>query len=395
MAVRFGIDCLLANPSVWKTKRIGLVTNHAATTHDLVPSRQALQQQQFNIKKLFSPEHGLDVLGTDGNEMKDGTDSVTGLPVVSLYSTKLAPSGDDLIDLDIILFDIPDVGCRFYTYLWTLTHVMEACAIQEKKLIILDRPNPVSGNLELAEGPVLNETQASFIGRWPMPIRHSCTLGELALYFNTVRHIHCDLEIIRCEGWERNSFQPDWGIRFVPTSPAIQSFESMLLYPGLCLLEATNISEGRGTDDAFRIAGAPWINGKAIAGILNDMGLDEVIVTPVNFTPTKSKYANNLCGGLQLEVRQPDFFQPVSYGLILIRLIKQMYPQSFEWKPYPTMVNPTGKQHLDKLLGICGSEQLFELPLPKFIAEITRLTQCRNWKKEIGPYLLYQNSALI
>ena len=395
MAVRFGIDCLLATPPIWKTKRIGLVTNHAATTHDLVPSRQALLQQQFNIQKLFSPEHGLDVLGTDGHAMKDGTDLLTGLPIVSLYSTKLAPSIDDLIDLDTILFDIPDVGCRFYTYLWTLTHVMEACAKQEKKLIILDRPNPVSGNLELAEGPLLNEIQSSFIGRWPIPIRHSCTLGELALYFNIVRHLHCNLEIIRCEGWERNSFQPGWGTRFVPTSPAIQSFESMLLYPGMCLLEATNISEGRGTNDAFRIAGAPWINGKAIAGILNDMGLDEVIVTPTNFTPTESKYANQLCGGLQLEVREPDFFQPVSYGLILIRLIKQMYPQSFEWKPYPTLVNPTGKQHLDKLLGISGSEQLFELPLPKFIAEITRLTQCRNWKEAIGSYLLYENSTFL
>ena len=389
MAVRFGIDHILVNPPLWKKDRIGLVTNHAATTQALTPSRQALLQQQFNIQKLFSPEHGLDVSGADGHEMKDGTDALTGLPIISLYSTKLAPSKIDLADIDIVLFDIPDVGSRFYTYLWTLTYTMEACAQFQKKLIILDRPNPVSGNLDLAEGPILDESQASFIGRWPLPIRHSCTLGELALYFNSTRNIQCDLEVIKCEDWERNSFQPDWGIRFVPTSPAIQSFESMLLYPGLCLLEATNISEGRGTDMAFRIAGAPWIKGDAIAGILNDMGLDEVSITPTGFTPTESKYANQLCSGLQLEVRQPEFFQPVSYGLILIRLIKQMYPKLFEWRPYPTLVNPTGKQHLDKLLGITDSEKIFELPLPKFITEITRLTQCKNWKREIGPYLLY------
>ena len=370
---------------------MGLITNHAATTFDITPSREALLQQQFNLIKLFSPEHGLDVKGADGHEMKDGTDVLTGLPVISLYSTKLAPSKEDLADIDIVLFDIPDVGSRFYTYLWTMTYVMEACAQNKKKFVLLDRPNPISGNTELCEGPILDESQASFIGRWGIPIRHSCTLGELAAYFNAVKNIGCDLEVIRCTEWDRNSFQPDWGIRFIPTSPAIQSFESMLLYPGLCLLEATNISEGRGTDRSFFAAGAPWIKGGAIARILNEMGLDDVDVTPITFTPTdkNSKYFDQLCGGIEFEVREPGYFQSVSYGLILIRLIKQIHPQHFAWKPYPTLVNPTGKQHLDKLLGIANSEALFELPLPKFIAEITKLTQCRSWKQEMENYLLY------
>ena len=391
MAINFGIDILLASSPSWKKDRIGLVTNHAATTKYSNPSREALLKEQFNIQKLFSPEHGLDVSGADGHEMKDGTDALTSLPIISLYSTKLAPSREDLEGLDIILFDIPDVGSRFYTYLWTMTHVMEACAANQKKLVILDRPNPVSGNMDLAEGPILDESLASFIGRWAIPVRHSCTLGELALYFNASRNMQYDLEVIKCEGWERNFFQPDWGTRFVPTSPAIQSFESMLLYPGLCLLEATNISEGRGTDYSFCCAGAPWIRGEAIAGILNEMGLDDLTVIPIKFTPTdtNSKYYQQLCGGVQLEVREPAFFQSVSYGLILIRLIKQMYPQHFAWAPYPTLVNPTGDQHLDKLLGIADSEQLFELPLPKFIAEITKITQCRGWKEAIHDYLLY------
>ena len=387
--IRFGIDVLLQDAPLWKKERIGLVTNHAATTHDLIPTRQALLQQQFNIQKLFSPEHGLEVTGADGHLINDGTDALTGLPIISLYNHKLAPSKADLADIAIVLFDVPDAGCRFYSYLWTMTYAMEACAAAGKKLIICDRPNPLSGNLELAEGPMLDTSQASFIGRWPMPLRHSCTLGELAVYFNMSRNIGCDLEVIRCKDWERDSFQSDWGLRFVPTSPALQSFESMLLYPGLCLLEATNISEGRGTDMAFSAAGAPWIKGEAIAGILNDMGLDEVSATPVTFTPTESKYKGQLCKGVALEVRQARFFQSVSYGLILIRLIKQMYPQSFEWRPYPTLVNPGGKQHLDKLLGIAESEQLFELPLPKFIAEVTKQTQCKNWKEEIKNALLY------
>ncbi len=387
--IKCGIDNLLQDSPSWRKNRLALVTNHAACTFDLMPSRQALLKKEFNIQKLFSPEHGLDVRGTDGQLMKNERDGVTGLPVISLYSNKLAPSEADLADIDLVLFDIPDIGCRFYTYVWTMTQVMEACAQSGKKFVLLDRPNPISGNLDLAEGPILNEAQASFIGRWPIPVRHSCTLGELAKYFNTVRNIRCDLEVIKCEGWERNSFQPDWGTRFVPTSPAIQNFESMLLYPGMGLLEATNISEGRGTDRSFCIAGAPWMKGEAIAGILNDMGLDEVMVTPIQFIPTESRYAGELCNGVQLEIRQHDFFQSVSFGLILIRLIKQMYPQAFEWMPYPTLVNPAGTHHLDKLLGITDSEQLFELPLPKFIAEITKQTQCRGWKEEVREFLLY------
>ena len=159
--IHFGIDVLLANHPSWKKDRMGLITNHAATTFDITPSREALLQQQFNLIKLFSPEHGLDVKGADGHEMKDGTDVLTGLPVISLYSTKLAPSKEDLADIDIVLFDIPDVGSRFYTYLWTMTNVMEACAQNKKKFVLLDRPNPISGNTELCEGPILDESQAS------------------------------------------------------------------------------------------------------------------------------------------------------------------------------------------------------------------------------------------
>lgn len=389
--IHFGIDALLSNPPSWKSKRIGLVTNHAATTQNLSPSREVLLQQQFNITTLFSPEHGLDVLGADGHQIQDGTDGLTGLPVISLYSHKLAPDAEDLAKLDLLLFDIPDIGSRFYTYLWTLTHLMEACARHGKKLVVLDRPNPISGNLELAEGPILDEAQASFIGRWAIPIRHSCTLGELAMYFNATRNLHCELEVIRCQGWQRNQLQPEWGIPFVPTSPAIQCFESMLLYPGLCLLEATNISEGRGTEYSFRAAGAPWLQGKAIAGILNEMGLDDVSVTAVTFSSSdkNTKYFGENCSGVQLEVHEPHYFQSVSFGMILIRLIRELYPQQFTWKPYVTLVNPTGQQHLDKLLGVANSETLFELPLPRFIAETTRLTQCRGWKEQVEQFLLY------
>ena len=388
--IYFGIDILLQQDPSWKQQCIGLVTNHAATTHHFIPSRKALQDHGFNITKLFSPEHGLDVKGADGAKMNDGIDTVTGLPIISLYGDKLQPSAEDLSDIDTVLFDIPDVGSRFYTYLWTLTHVLEACSKQNKKLIILDRPNPISGNLSLSEGPMLDEEHcSSFIGRWKMPIRHSCSLGELALYFNQTKNIHATIEIIKCQNWNRADFQTDWGIDFVPTSPAIRNFEAALLYPGTGLLEATNISEGRGTELSFQIAGAPWIDGKDLAIIFNHLELDDVKAVHINFTPSNSKYANEPCSGVQFKVSQVSLYNAVFTGLMFIKLIKNFYPQHFEWKPYPTNVNPSGKNHLDKLLGIANSEALFELPFHQFLQTIQQITKTNIWQKEIQPYLLY------
>ncbi|SJZ83491.1 exo-beta-N-acetylmuramidase NamZ family protein [Sediminibacterium ginsengisoli] len=387
--ISFGVDILLkANPD-WRDNSIGLVTNHAATTGKLVPSRKALVENGFRITRLFSPEHGLSVTGADGLAMHDGTDPLTGLPVTSLYGDKLAPDEKDLADIDMLLFDIPDIGSRFYTYLWTMTYVLESAARYKKPLIILDRPNPVSGNLALAEGPLLREESASFIGRWPLPVRHSCTLGELAQYFNTTRGINADLQVYKCEGWDRGMFQPDWGVPFVATSPAIRNFESMLLYPGLCLLEATNISEGRSTPYAFTVAGAPWINSNELSGILNSMFSEEVETQAITFTPSEGKYAGQLCHGIVYKVNEIFDFQSVMNGLLLIKVIRSLYPAHFAWGTYPTHVNPSGINHLDKLLGINEIEALFELPLNSFMATFTREIRVKDWQEDVAPFLLY------
>lgn len=183
--VKTGIDILLEHTPSWKQSRIGLVTNDAALTGQGIASRKAILDNGFNLVRIFSPEHGLSATGADGAPMKDQKDPLTGLPVISLYGEKVAPAADDLCDLDLLLFDIPDAGTRFYTYLWTLTYCLEVCASTKTTLIVLDRPNPLSGILSLAGGPFLDESNcSSFIGRWSIPIRHSCTLGELALYFN-------------------------------------------------------------------------------------------------------------------------------------------------------------------------------------------------------------------
>ena len=387
--VQFGIDSLLLQNPSWKTKSIALVTNHAATTNTLIPSRKALVDNGFNITTLFAPEHGLDVQGADGQLMHDGTDALTNLPIISLYGTQLRPSAKDLENIDIVLFDIPDIGCRYYTYLWTMTYVLEACAEHKKKLIVLDRPNPISGNIALAEGPMLDELNcSSFIGRWQIPLRHSCTLGELAQYFKAVKKLQVALEVIRCNNWNRNLFQPQWGINFVATSPAIKTFQAALLYPGLGLLEATNISEGRGTDKSFEIAGAPWFDAITICEVFNQIQ-DEIVLKAIQFTPTESKYANELCNGVSFGVQANAQFQPVFTALLFIKLVKDIHANDFKWQPYPTLVNPTGKQHLDKLMGIPNSEALFNLPFQSFLKAIEQATKLQNWEDAIAEYLLY------
>jgi uncharacterized protein YbbC (DUF1343 family) len=389
MQVFFGVDRLLAQHPHWKNESLGLLTNHAATTREGTPAREALLRHGFGLQVIFSPEHGLDVQGADGAAMEDGKDWLTGLPVKSLYRQSFAPDRDDVKSLDRIIFDVPDVGARFYTYLWSLTYLMEACATAGKPLVVLDRPNPISGLLELAEGPMLEEEQSSFIGRWPIPIRHSCTLGELALYFNATFKIGVDLEVIACSGWERSQFQPDWGTPFVATSPAIRQFEAMVLYPGLCLLEATNICEGRGTSQPFMQFGAPWMDGSRVAKTLYDLSLDDVSLEPVRFTPDAGKLAGIACNGVRCYLTDTPHFQPVYWGLLLIKIIKDLYPNDFCWATYPTLANPSGTNHLNKLLGIPNSEAIFNLPMPAFLSTITRLTQVQTWNNRISNYLLY------
>lgn len=386
-----GIDVLLSHPPHWKQQRIALVTNHAATTNTYEPSRTALLRNGFNIIKLFSPEHGLDTTGADGQTMHDSIDTLTKLPVTSLYGNKLAPTKEDLDNIDLVLFDIPDIGSRFYTYLWTMTHVLEACAKHNVPFIIADRLNPISGNLSLSEGPMLDESHcSSFIGRWSIPIRHSCTVGELANYFNTTRHINCQLQIIPCANWQRQLMQPANQHAFVPLSPAIPGFESALLYPGLCFLEATNISEGRGTATPFRVAGVPWLNAPATANLFNTVATtNSVYARPTVFTPTESKYANQTCQGIMLHVTDPLTFQPVKAGWLLIRIIKELHPTHFKWAPYSTHVNPSGQRHLDLLAGIQNTAQLFEEDLQIFSNNIQQYINSQSWKHTIHPFLRY------
>ena len=383
--IRFGIDQLVAAPLEWKSARLALVTNNAATTSDGEPSRAALLRHGFNLVLLFSPEHGLSTQGADGVAQAGGVDPLTGLQVVSLYGDHFRPSMDALADLDLVLFDIPDAGCRFYTYLWTLTHVMEACASAGKKLIVLDRPNPLSGDLQKAEGPMLDEKNcASFIGRWNIPVRHSCTLGELALYFKATRVPGLALDIIKVQHWDRQQTVAQAGWLFVPTSPAIRDMETIALYPATCFLEGVNVNEGRGTEDDFKMAGAPWIDSEKLTTLFNAQSYDGIKATPVSYTPEWGLYAGEYCQGLRLMVTDADLFRPVLTGLILLQLLKSQYPAELKERLYITVANATGTGHLDRLTGIKNAFHKIETGELVIAAADTD-----HWEERIRPYLLY------
>lgn len=379
--VLFGIDILLQQQAAYAGKRMALVCNTASVTSDGIASRVALLQKKFIVVKLFSPEHGLNAMGVDGSYQHDATDELTGLPIISLYSEKLAPSAEDLFDIDIVVFDIPDVGTRFYTYLWTMTHVMEACAANNTLLIIADRPNPISGNLAIAEGPLLDEvTCSSFIGRFSIPVRHSCSLGELAQYFAATRIKNVLLKIIPVQDWNRQSSE---GFVFTPTSPAIQQQSTALLYPGMGLLEGINVNEGRGTNQPFHCCGAPWINAAQLQAAFEKRNCEGVSSIAISYTPESGVYAGEICHGLQLFVTDDNIFKPVQSGIILLQTICSLYPTAVKERLYTTVANPSGAAHLDKLLGIPHAFEtiLSQQPIDTNIAAA--------WQQTMQPYLLY------
>ena len=390
-SVLFGIDRVLATGGSLPGP-LGLVTNDSARTarEPGIPSRLALQQVGADLVRLFSPEHGLGADAGDGTPVADALDPLTGLPVTSLYGTSLRPSPESLAGLGAVLFDLPDVGARFYTYLWTLSHVMEACSEAGVKLVVLDRPNPIGGELAAAEGPILDvEAFGSFLGRVAIPIRHSLTAGELAQLWKGEWGLELDLRIVPCRGWQRSMHWPDTGLPFVPTSPAMPSYESALLYPGLCLLEATNLSVGRGTDRPFRIAGAPWLEAEETTRTFNALGLPGVRAEPCAFTPAQEPHAGTPCGGVLLRATDPQAFRPVKAALHLLAAIIGTHSASFRWVSYPTAANPTGEGHFERLVGRAGiREALAESPsdLGRRVAEWTSVS---GWRKRVEGALLY------
>ncbi len=345
--VRTGLDVLLAERrDLLSGRRVGLVTHPAAVRADLTGILDALLAAGVRVTALFGPEHGFDAAGADGAAIDNSVEPRTGLPIFSLYGPVKEPTAEMLADVDLLLFDMQDVGVRFYTFLSTLYYVLRGAARADRPVIVLDRPNPING---LAmEGPLLRKELESFVGIAPMPIRHGMTMGELARYLNGTCGLGASLTVIGMRGWRRYMWFDETGLPWVPTSPAMPHLATATVYPGTCLVEGTNLSEGRGTALPFEVVGAPWLDGYRLAEALNKVGLPGVRFRPLSFVPTSSKHAGQACGGVQVHVIRRDAFCPVLTGVHLIAAARAQAPGEFQFLPSSWEGKPP---HFDLLAG--------------------------------------------
>jgi uncharacterized protein YbbC (DUF1343 family) len=359
------------------------VTNDAArlATDATVHSRVALLSAGIPLVRLFGPEHGLSGVAADGAAVADGVDPLTGLPTVSLYGDRMRPTRADVGDLDLILFDVPDVGARFYTYIWTLYHLLSASAEYRTPVCVLDRPNPLGGDLSLAEGPLLDPSHRSFIGEDRIPIRHQLTIGELATLWRAERFPSAALRVISVHRWTRELTWPSLSLPWVPTSPSMPSYASAEWYPGSCLFEATSVSVGRGTDAPFQQFGAPWMDAAAVCADLAQRA--SIAVTPCTFTPTLDPFAGEPCAGVRFPEGRADD-RSVAIGLLALAAVMHRHPAEFRWKEYPTAANPTGAGHFERLVGQSGIRARLDLsPATVDLAEVKRWTDPGDWRQRV------------
>lgn len=336
--------------------RIGMLTNDLALTSALTRGRAGLSDAGYPLTLLFSPEHGLDGRAREGELVDDLRDPLTGLPVRSLYGADVRPAPADLAALDIVLVDLPDVGARFYTYIWTMSHLLEACAEAGVAVVVLDRPNPLGGRLDQAEGPMLDEAANSLVGRWTMPIRHGLTIGELARHWVRTRRIGVELHIVAVQGWTRD--QTALGrqeLTWMPPSPNLPSAATALLYPGTCLAEGVNVSEGRSTAVPFRVIGAPFIDAEEYTAAFVELALPGVTASPYGFTPLVRDHAGEACQGLLLHVTDPFAFRPVHTGVRLLSLLAALYPEALTERALVPMPGESAWSPLEKLFGVAGA----------------------------------------
>ena len=314
--------------------RLGLIAHPASVTSDLTHAVDAILGAGYDLRAILGPQHGARGEKQDNMIESDHyTDPVTGLPVHSLYGEVRKPAPGMLDGLDALLFDLQDVGVRVYTFVWTMALAMEACAAAGIRFLVLDRPNPIGGLKR--EGPVLRAGYESFVGLHPIPLRHGLTCGEVARWLTRERGIACDLDVVRAHGWERRMSWADTGLPWVMPSPNLPTPESCLVYPGMVLLEGTNLSEGRGTARPFELFGAPWLDPTTLTTRLARARLPGVAFRPCHFEPTFQKHAGRLCGGAQLHVTDPDTFEPVRTAVEILAAARALAPHDFTWREPP------------------------------------------------------------
>src|SRR5690625_2881003 len=322
---KLGVDVLLDDEKeLIEDKRVGLITNPTGVDQELNSIVDRLHHDpDVELTALYGPEHGVRGDAQAGEYVEYYIDEITGLPVYSLYGETRKPTPEMLEDVDILLFDIQDVGARFYTYIYTMAYAMEAAQENELEFVVLDRPNPISGYD--VEGPVLDPEYASFVGNYPIPLRHAMTVGELALFFNEEFDINADMTVVEMTGWERGMYYDDTDLEFVLPSPNMPTLDTALVYPGTALIEGTNLSEGRGTTKPFELLGAPFVNSTEFAAAMNELDLPGVTFRAASFTPMFSKHSGNLSHGVQIHVTDKEAYSPVETGLHVVKTLHDMY----------------------------------------------------------------------
>lgn len=377
-AVLTGIDVLARDGFrlLEGARGVGLVTNHTGLDQHGTPTVDLLHAApNVRLSTLFGPEHGIRG-ALDQENIPDGVDERTGLSVYSLYGAHREPTPEMLATIDTLVFDIQDVGCRFYTYLSTLANCVSVAARHQKRVVVLDRPNPINGIT--VEGPLADETRLSFTACHPIPVRHGMTLGEMARLLAAERGETLELLVVRCENWKRADWWDATGLSWVNPSPNMRSLAQATLYPGVGLLEFTNLSVGRGTDTPFEIVGAPFIEGRALARALNAKNLPGVRFIPVRFTPAASKCAGEPCGGVNLLVTDRNKFAPVRTGLEIALSLRALYLEEWQASKYLTLL--ANRQAMD---GLLAGEDYPKLS-KRWAADARGFTQARS------AFLLYE-----
>jgi uncharacterized protein YbbC (DUF1343 family) len=315
--------------------RVGLICNQASVDHKLNHTADLLRAEQgIDLTALFGPQHGIRGEVQDNmEETEHSIDAATGLPVHSLYSETREPTEEMLSEVDALIFDMQDVGCRIYTFIYTLANCMRVAGQLNKKVLVCDRPNPITG--EFVEGNVLEPEYASFVGQFPIPTRHGMTVGELARMFTEHFGINCELEVVKMEGWERSDWMDSTDAPWVLPSPNMPTVETATVFPGTVHLEGTQVSEGRGTTRPFELVGAPYIDALELAEELGKLSLPGVHFRPCGFRPTFQKHAEKICGGVQIHVPDRVAFRPVITGVAIVKVIHDLYTEDFRWKNPP------------------------------------------------------------
>jgi len=386
--VRLGSDLLIESPRL-RGARVGIVCNHASVGRGFAHVIDRLAaDEQVTLAAIFGPQHGFRSDVQDNMiETPHQQDAGRRVPIYSLYSETREPTAEMLSGLDLLIVDLQDIGARIYTYIYTMANCLRACGRHGVPVIVCDRPNPING--EDVEGALLVPGFESFVGLFPIPMRHGMTIGELAQLFNARFALGATLEVVRMEGWRRSMFADDTGVPWVMPSPNMPTLDTAIVYPGTVLFEGTKLSEGRGTTRPFELLGTPGIDAERFAREMNGLGLPGAFFRPAVFEPTFQKHARLTCGGCQIHVTDRRAFKPVLTGAALIQMFRRLDPQNFAWRQ-PPYEYEHDKLPIDILAGSDVLRQQIESDLtPQAIADSWRddEDEFRRLRRE---YLLYE-----